>query len=339
MWGRREFDIELANHRGITLIELLVSIAIIGLLISLALPALQAAREAGRAYQCKNNLRQIGLATTLFHETYGAFPPARLFPRSGNDPLMSCGGKEPSWFVRIMPYVEESSAHDAWDVYAEYASQPNAAVERPMRLLVCPTRRSLDEAVIPSSTISQTVFYGCGCGPPLTVLIELRGGAVGDYAGNHGDFTGGATGTATDYWRGGNGTGVIISSRAVCREGSPVDWYDKVSHVSVTDGLSSTILAGEMHIPVGRLAAPPENGPIFNGEDLTAFARIGGPGIPLARGMDDTSIPIRGFGSWHPDVCNFVFADGSVRALSVMVDTSVLGRLCNRADAQIIVSK
>ena len=320
------------SRRGFTLIELLVSIAIIGLLIGIVLPAVQTARSAARATQCKNNLRQIGLATLLFHEMQGAFPPARLYPRPGDDDRLSCGGKEPSWLVRILPYIEQDNTFDEWDVYAEYAEQPNEAVERVQPLFVCPTRRTVAKALIPTSMVEQDVYYGCGCGPPLTVMIEKRGGAVGDYAGNHGDFTGGATGAPTDYWRGGNGTGIIISSRAICVEGAPVDWHDKVRTADVTDGLSNTFLAGEMHVPFGRLSETPENGAMYNGEDLAAFARIGGPGIPLARNMDDTSIPIRGFGSWHADVCHFVLADGSVRGVSNLIDTTVLGHLCHRSD-------
>ena len=312
---------------GFTLIELLVVIAIIGVLVALLLPAVQQAREAARRAQCQNNLKQIGLAVMAFEETYKAFPPARLYPRIGDPPEFNCGGTEPSWFVRIMPYMEATTAHDDWDEYRDYNSHPADVRSRAMSSYVCPTRRSVSQAVLPPTSVP--FVYPCGCSRGF---ITIEGGATGDYAAVHGDFTGGSSGLPSDYWRGGNGTGILISSRPVCESTSPISWFDRIDASKVTDGLSNTLLAGEMHIPAGRLSQVPENGPLFAGEDLAAFARIGGPGFPLARNSDDTTIPIMGFGSWHSQVCPFVAGDGRVVWLNIDMDTQLLGRLCNRKD-------
>ncbi len=319
------------SYSGFTLVELLVVIAIVGVLIALLLPAVQSAREAARLTQCKNNLKQIGLATISYHDATTAFPPARLRSRTdyGED---SCGNSQPSWLVRIMPYLEESNEYERWDVARQFEEHDDATREYVPSVYVCPTRRSRLEAVIPSSSVTQEVFYPCGCSS--TQEVKLTGGAVGDYGGNHGDFALGGSGT-TAYWRGGNGTGVIITSRPKCNnQWQPTAWVDKIRMKHVVDGASNTALAGEMHIPTDKLGSPPENGPIYNGDDLPAFARIGGVVVPLARSADDDSVPIIGFGSWHHGVCPFVYVDGSVQLVDNLIDTTVYQSICRRYDDQ-----
>ena len=314
---------------GFTLVELLVVIAIIGTLIGLLLPAVQAAREAARLTQCESHLRQIGLATLNLNDATGAFPPARL--RARNDfSIHACETSQPSWLVRILPYLEQQTFADQWDAYKAFTLHSPQVREHVPPLFVCPARRSAEQAVIASQEIEQEYTFPCGCS--FKELVTMVGGAVGDYAGNHGDLTGGSFDDEYAYWRGGNGTGVIISSRPVCQNYEPTGWKDKIRNKDLVDGASHTILAGEMHIPAGRLAEAPENGPMYNGKDLTAFARVGGVGIGLARGPTDQSVPVIGFGSWHPGVCPFVMADGSLRLVANEIDTQTLAQLTRRDD-------
>jgi len=326
-----------SNRKGFTLIELLVVIAVIGILMSLLLPAVQQVREAARRTECLNNLRQIGLGTMMFHDSQQAYPPARFQPAMIPTPTTACGGKEPSWFVRIMPYIEESNFYREWDLSLPYTSHPDETVYRPVPLFCCPSRRSADNAVVNDANIDGSVTLPCGCGGSTSILVV--GGASGDYGGNHGDPSPGSGGYATDYWRGGNGTGIIISSRGICDQpyDPPKTWIDRIRIRDVRDGTSNTTLAGEIHIPQGKLNQMPWNGPIFNGEDLAAFTRIGGPTVPLLNPSQDPG-PILGFGSAHPQVVNFTMADGSTRNFSYQLDTTTLGQLCNRADGQVINS-
>lgn len=112
-----------------------------------------------------------------------------------------------------------------------------------------------------------------------------------------------------------------------------MSWKQKVSLKSVHDGSSQTLLAGELHVPHGELNTIPYNGPIFNGQELDSHARLGGPGVPLLTGADD-AIGLFGFGSIHPGITNFTFADGSTRGISNHLDSVTLGQLCNREDGQ-----
>lgn len=314
---------------GFTLVELLVVVAIIGVLVGLLLPAVQAAREAARLTTCKSHLRNIGLATLQFHDSYLAFPPARL--RARNDySYDACETNQPSWLVRIMPFLEEQSMASQWDLYGDFESHDPTLREYVSPVYICPSRRGIEQAVVSAGEFDQDVTFPCGCNSSYNV--KFFSGAVGDYGGNHGDFTGGSYGEEYSYWRGGNGTGVIISSRPICRENRPTGWLDKIQMKDLIDGVSHTAMAGEMHVPEGQLGVPPANGPMYNGEDLPAFARIGGPGIGLARGPTDHSINVIGFGSWHVGVCPFVMADGSVRVVNNEIDSETLGSMCRRDD-------
>ncbi len=273
----------------------------------------------------------------MFHDANQAFPPARYQPAMVPTPNTTCGGTEPSWFVRILPFIEQNNFYQQWDLSLPYTSHPDETVYQPVDLFCCPSRRTTSEAIVPDSNIDGTVTLPCGCNGTSQILVV--GGASGDYGGNHGDPSPGAAGYATDYWRGGNGTGIIISSRGVCDNpyGPPKNWIDRIRFRDVRDGTSNTTLAGEIHIPNGKLNQMPWNGPIFNGEDLAAFTRIGGPTVPLLTPNQEPGLTL-GFGSAHPQAVNFTMADGSTRNFPYQLDTTTLGQLCHRADGQVISS-
>src|SRR6188768_1262079 len=94
--------------RGFTLIELLVVIAIIGILLALLLPAVQQAREAARRMQCKNNLKQIGLALHNFHDAFNVLPPQATY-------VIGSTFSGYSIHTRLLPYIEQGNLHAGVD--------------------------------------------------------------------------------------------------------------------------------------------------------------------------------------------------------------------------------
>lgn len=109
------------RRQGFTIVELLVVIGIIGLLIALLLPAVQAAREAARRAQCSSHLKQIGLALHNYHDSHRCFPPF-FISRAGNPSRIADVDKGANWLVFLLPYVEQRQLYDQWDF--QYPREP-----------------------------------------------------------------------------------------------------------------------------------------------------------------------------------------------------------------------
>jgi len=121
----------MSRRRGFTLVELLVVIAIIGILVALLLPAVQAAREAARRMQCSNNVKQVGLAFQLYHDSFRQFPWAgRNFSHCCNSTIRDYW----TWAFHILPYMEQQNLVDQTSNAVVYAT--------PVSTFYCPTRRS-----------------------------------------------------------------------------------------------------------------------------------------------------------------------------------------------------
>lgn len=329
-----------ADRPAFTLVELLVVIAIIGVLAAMMLPAVQSAREAARRADCQNRVRQLALAAHMHHDALGYFPPARYETRPDAPLSDQCGLETPTWLTRVMPYIEETALGERWDYSKRWYEHPEDLRTTVPDIFLCPSRRAGTSPVSARDLRDSTGGGGgvlpCGCPiPPRPADKNVEGG-LSDYAGNHGDLTPGATGEPTDFYFGGNGTGVIISARPVCKQRVAIRPFDRIKMASVLDGTSSTFLFGEKYIAPENLGVFPEDSPAYDGDHLPASARLAGPGLRLAHGPSDPLADMFSFGSWHPGGVHFALVDGSVHFFSAFTDTKVLGSLSNRHDARVV---
>jgi prepilin-type N-terminal cleavage/methylation domain-containing protein/prepilin-type processing-associated H-X9-DG protein len=147
---------------GLTLIELLVAMAIVGALIGLVVPAVHRVREAAARTRCVNNLKQIGLALHHYHDTKQVLPPGCSY-QGGADPYLNM-----AWCARLLPYVElESVWQEAVQAFAKdrnfQSSPPHAAQGRVIPLFACPSDdRSATTASVAGRRVALTSYLGVG---------------------------------------------------------------------------------------------------------------------------------------------------------------------------------
>lgn len=135
------------RQRGFTLIELLVVIAIIAVLIALLLPAVQQAREAARRTQCKNNLKQLGLALHNYHDTFNTLPPGAIQVFGGNNQ------NEATWISMILPHIDQAPLYNRANFSSCFGcvaapGNPSYEIASPnITSMVCPSDVDVDLAL------------------------------------------------------------------------------------------------------------------------------------------------------------------------------------------------
>jgi prepilin-type N-terminal cleavage/methylation domain-containing protein len=193
-------------RRAFTLIELLVVIAIIAVLIALLLPAVQQAREAARRTQCKNNMKQMGLAAHSYESTFTRFPSAGEYT---DEAVNARRFTAASFFTQILPLIDQANVYNQWNFNVHYTMQPGLAATK-IPAFLCPSN---------GITGGDTQGYGRSDYMPAAYV----------------DFN--ATG-----WRGGV-VGSITSNVAGVDKCGALGLYNPIS--MVTDGLSNTVLVFE----------------------------------------------------------------------------------------------
>ncbi|MDB5347804.1 MAG: xcpT 19 [Schlesneria sp.] len=294
-----------SQNRGFTLVELLVSLAVIGVLLALLLPAVQAARETARRMQCRNQLRQLGLALHNHESAYGALPSNGWGWNWVGEPDRGVGLKQPGgWIYQILPLIERN---DLRQIGAGLPDTDRRIAlgdlnQQNIPLLRCPTR--------PAPDLSTGFGY---------INAETRKTiARTDYATNAGDFYYVDPGGPSSLQEGDDKSFVWPDTslvNGVCYMRSQVRWAE------VLDGLSNTYLVGEKRVATDRYAAHGDAGydqSPFVGADVDIHRWTELPPYPDSAVAERTR-----FGSAHLGAFNMGLCDGSVRQISYSIDDKV----------------
>jgi prepilin-type N-terminal cleavage/methylation domain-containing protein len=321
------------RRRAFTLIELLVVIAIIAILIGLLLPAVQQAREAARRTQCRNHMKQIGLALHNYHDRNNRFP---IGVTEQNGQL--------SWHAYILPDLDQAPLYNRfdWNGTAIYIISPNG----PLTLVrvpvyTCPSSDANRRAPLSADEWPNPFFEPNMPGPPrpseTTHYYGIMGPLGVDMYASTGSVT---TGSPTNGPRPGTGAGTVYypeGRTAAC----PYPWDTPNTHGGfgttgilshdqatplrdVTDGTSNTLLVGELSWRAAICYRAWFRG--VNGCGTGGSKNIKHPinkfSSAPAWNMNDTS-----FGSEHVGGCHFLFTDGAVRFMSENMDVFLLKAL------------
>jgi prepilin-type N-terminal cleavage/methylation domain-containing protein/prepilin-type processing-associated H-X9-DG protein len=282
---------------GFTLVELLVVIAIIGVLVALLLPAVQAAREAARGSQCKNNLKQLGLALHNYHDCVGRLPPGWL----ANQPAGVPGW---GWSAALLPYLEQRNLDDSIRRHLPIADASNQQAR---------------ETSIPTLL--------CHSDPHPKVFTIFGGAGIGDeeeaFAGNI------DAGTPLFRMARSNYVGMFgiseIDDSPAAGEGT-FFFLSRTRFAEVTDGLSNTLVVGERYAKQGN---PVWSGVVQGANE--AMARVVGVGDHVP---NDPHHHFDDFASYHPGGVHFLYGDGSVQRINNQIDLRAYQALCTRSGGE-----
>ncbi len=293
-------------HRGFTLIELLVVIAIIAILIALLLPAVQQAREAARRTECRNRLKQLGLALHNYHDTHSVFPFGRsIGPNSANTLGFTC-------LTMLLPNFDQAAIYNSYNFSQGFNNTTNwIASQRVIPMLLCP-----------SNPQTEGVDWTSGTNPVPGANPKE------DSARTH------------YYPIADSGPGRMTGSIVVSNGNGMFFYMSRIRFRDVVDGTSNTLAFGEA---IGRGPGQYDGGAwhcysggigTVNGINAPWRSTPGGR-LPLAH-QTFSADSFSGPASYHEGGCHFLLADGAVRFVSENSAQSIVTALTTRAGNEVV---
>jgi prepilin-type N-terminal cleavage/methylation domain-containing protein len=293
------------DKKGFTLVELLVVIAIIGTLIALLLPAVQAARESARRASCSNNLKQIGLALHLYHDTYRQLPAGwtATHPITGQPYFLGKPGW--GWAASILPFLEQEAVVENLVHFELPITDPANAQARvtPIQTYRCPTDVGEKTFNLEPGPMPQPDY------DPGFTATEI---ATTNYIGVFGTIR---------MW-------VVCGSGGDCVGNGSVVFQRGFRFADIQDGLSQTFLVGERS---SQISSSTWLGVLAGGDH--APGRVVGVAITPPNSEHSAFC---NFSSFHPAGTNFLAADGSAKMVPETIDMSVYHALCTRAEGDMV---
>lgn len=350
-----ENDMAFGKKSAFTLVEVLCVVAVVGTLIGLLLPAVQAARENARRAECANNLSQIGMALAHYDSARGALPPGTIDEQG---PIYSVPqGHHMGWMAQILPFIEYRSLHIMIDFSQSVYAKKNApARKEPIGLFSCPSYCAPITGVGGNQSASLSCYAGCHADREtpidednngvLYLNSHVRDEDVIDGM-SHTIFVGEKLGGQWDLgWMSGTratlrNTGTAIgktawdSTNPYGSDGTPVPaWAQTLAGPGgVAGGLPGY---GPPPYNPRLMPTPVPVMPEETEEQKEPETTDGQQVKPAVLPTTAEDLNVGGFGSMHGTSTNFVFGDGAVRAIENNIDLDLFARLGSRNDGKLL---
>ncbi len=348
--------------KGFTLIELLVVIAIIAVLVALLLPAVQQARESARRTQCRNNMKQLGLALHNYESTMLTFPMGRIgvpstTPVSTTGTTLSASNLRQRWnsgMAMILPYMDQTNVYNLYNFSLRWNNLANLpAVQTQIPAFRCASTPdatridlSTDTAVAPAGAAADYNLitrvsadwytFGIGVAAPTNPLSLLgvipRGRITNPEEGTSriADIIDGTTNTVMVAECAGAPTGYYGNKKKIPASflGNPL--YPNVTAARYKAGGDGLILV------TGTSWADPDRSMGPNSTRIDGLGKAGTPAVVGSGGRAINGCNDAEFYSFHTGGSMFCMADGSVRFISENIDVRTMAALITRAAGEVV---